>query len=99
MAERPAGFGYAPHPDLATPRPADAQASTAQARGLVKVSMNFTPQTIDVLRKLADHQNRTMTEVVRRAIGLLDFIEKETKAGGKLLIEDAGGKLKRVIMP
>ncbi len=84
-----------------SPRTADPPNDPAGVtnKSLVKVSMNFTPQTIDVLRGLARSQGTTMTEVVRRSIGLQKFIAEEMEAGGKLIIEDVKGNLKRVLLP
>lgn len=72
---------------------------TATKSDLVKVSMNFSPQTIAVLRDLSQKSGATMTEVARRGIGLQKFIAQEIEAGGKLLIEDSKGKMQRVILP
>lgn len=66
---------------------------------LVKVSMNFSPQTIAVLRELARKSGVTMTEIMRRSIGFQRFLTQEIDAGGSLLIKDRKGKMKQVVLP
>jgi hypothetical protein len=61
--------------------------------------MNLSHQTVEVLRELSRKSGTTMTEVVRRSIGLQKFAMAEIDAGGKLLVEDADGTMKRVLLP
>lgn len=81
------------------PTEAEGNAAANRAKGLVKVSMNFSPQTLDVLKEMSRKSATTMTEVVRRSIGLQKFVAEEIEAGGKLIIEDSRGKMKQVLLP
>jgi hypothetical protein len=75
------------------------KAPEAEIRGLTKISMNFSPAALDALRMMAKGQGITMTEVVRRALSLQRFVVGEIEAGGKLLVEERDGRIKRVVLP
>ena len=83
-----------------TPEPGEpAMQSAAAGAELVKVSMNLAPWTVDVVRDLSRTYGTTMAEVVQRGIGLQKVVADEIEKGGKLLIEDSNGRLKRVVFP
>ena len=56
-------------------------------------------ETQDILRDLAKNQKTTVTEIIRRGIGVMQFLDRELKRGDRLLIEDVSGKLRRVLFP
>ncbi len=63
----------------------------------IKLSLNLSEEAVAALRKLAKDRNRTMTEVIRDAIGTEVFIEDAKKKNEKILIEEAGGKIRQLI--
>lgn len=64
----------------------------------VKVSVNLTQDDLDTLRTLASKRSTTVTETLRRAIGMEKFVEDVTDKGGALLIEDKDKTLRRVVI-
>jgi hypothetical protein len=62
-----------------------------------KVTFNIPTAEIDALRDLAQRQGITVTTALRRAIGTEIFLAENESKGAKVLIEEYGGKMSRVI--
>jgi len=58
---------------------------------MVKLSVNVSNETLDVLRWLARVKEITMTEAIKDAIGAAQFIEEAKRRGDKILTEDKDG--------
>jgi transcriptional regulator of met regulon len=67
------------------------------ADDVIKMSVNFPVDAVKVLKKLAKKRGRTMTEVLRHAIGTEKFIEDVHAAGGKILVEDKRGSIRQLV--
>lgn len=63
----------------------------------VRISANLAPEVVDALRSLAERRGTTMTEVLRRAISLEQFLDERLRDGGRLMIEDEDEKLSTVV--
>jgi hypothetical protein len=64
----------------------------------VKVTVNLPQQDIDTLRSIADRKGITMTEALRRAIALEQFVEEAVGRGANILIEEKGKTLRQVVI-
>ena len=56
-------------------------------RDLQTVSINLPSDTLDAIRKIAEHRNLTMTDAIRRAITTESYIEDEIENGGTILVK------------
>jgi hypothetical protein len=65
--------------------------------GTVKLTVNVPKGSIGMLKKYACAHRTTLTEALRRALGLQDFLGKHVSKGGKVLIEHPDGKLVQLI--
>lgn len=52
--------------------------------GIVRLNVNLNAETADTLKKISEEHNLSLTEVVRRAISLYNFIEEETERGHRI---------------
>jgi hypothetical protein len=53
-------------------------------------------EDLDLLRRMSEEQNISMTDVVRRGLQTLNFFWQVKKDGGRLLVEKANGRIHRV---
>ena len=67
-------------------------------KGSTKLTVNVPTESMDELRHYSRAHGITMTEGIRQALGLLDFVDKEIQAGAKLLIEDRRGRYRQIMM-
>jgi hypothetical protein len=66
-------------------------------RDLQKVSLNLPSDTLDNVRRIAKHQNLTMTDAIRRAIATESYVEDETNNGGTILVKKPDGTYKEIV--
>ncbi len=66
-------------------------------KGTIKLVVNMPRQSAEDLRGYANGHRMTMTEALRRALGVQDFLGKHVSAGGKVLIERKNGELYQLI--
>jgi len=64
--------------------------------GTTRLAVNVPTKALDSLQAYATMHEITVTEAIRRALCLQDFLSKEIVKGGKVLIEDEGGKIHRL---
>lgn len=53
-----------------------------------KISANLSDDVVEALREMADRDNVTQSEVVRRAVSTLKFILDAQRAGQSILLRD-----------
>ena len=63
---------------------------------LKKVTVNLPDDQVDFIQKIADAENRTFTEVLRRSINTEKFFVEQEKSGNKILLEN-GGNIREVL--
>ena len=66
-------------------------------KGTTKLAVNLPSESVNRLRTYAEVHEITMTEALRRALGVQDFLNKELYKGGKILIEDKRGNFHQLI--
>lgn len=65
----------------------------SKAQDVVRLSVNLAVDVAQVLKSLAAKKNISVTETVRRAIAVLNFVESETAKGNKIaVVEKIDGK-------
>jgi hypothetical protein len=72
--------------------------SAADPNQKLRVSADLPVGTVELLRQLAERQNITLTDALRRAIATESLIqERIEKNGVKVLLEDPDGRTSEVI--
>lgn len=68
----------------------------AETKTFTRLSININSETEEVLKR---HKDRgfSITETVRRAVALLDMIDKEHSSGGRLQLVDAKGDVRELM--
>ena len=66
---------------------------------IIRLSVNINEETADALRKLVADKGITITEVMRRAIAVTDFLYKEQDKGKIIQTVSRKGKVRNVILP
>ncbi|WP_214584360.1 ribbon-helix-helix protein, CopG family [Clavibacter michiganensis] len=64
----------------------DAPPSTST--GIVRLNVNLNAETAQALRDIAAARHISVTEAVRRAIAVYDYIEEETRSGRRVQTSD-----------
>ncbi len=66
-----------------------------------RMTIEFSKQVDDILKELAKKNNTTKVEVLRRALSLYDYVEKETskEQNRRLSITDEDKIIKDIILP
>jgi hypothetical protein len=68
------------------------------ARPVVKLSVNLPPEDVAVIRELSAKRSTTMTEVIRKGIGLQKYLQDAIDKGGKIFVEDRRGRLREIVL-
>lgn len=61
-----------------------------------RLSVNINAETAEFLRTAGEREGRSITEIIRRAVGLYKFVVYDE--AGAVYIEDANGALSKVMM-
>ncbi|MEU1165436.1 hypothetical protein ACFY0P_09255 [Streptomyces sp. NPDC001714] len=56
--------------------------------GFRKISVNLSEEVLQALRDMAERDNISMTEVLRRSISTQKFLDDEQRSGKRVLLED-----------
>lgn len=67
-------------------------------RQVVRLSIELPADVAATMNRLADERQCSKTEVIRRAIGVLAFVEGEAAAGNKLAVVNDRGKVVREVV-
>lgn len=59
-----------------------------QPSNIVRLSLNVSREVSDVAKELARRRGLTVTETVRRAIGVLKFMDEVEARGGRIYVEE-----------
>lgn len=63
-----------------------------------RLNLNVTDETAQQLEALAEARGSTLTEAVRRSVGIMDHLSQEIAKGSKLYIELPDGTRNRIIL-
>ena len=70
----------------------------AKPMSFTKISVNLSEEVLQALREMAQRDNITMTEALRRSISTQKFLDDEQRAGKLILIEDPETKEKQRVV-
>lgn len=82
-------------PDLALRSPGGRHPTEMWRRGAVsyqKISVNLSDEVLQELKEMAQRDNVTMTEVLRRSISNQKFLDDAQRSGKYVLLQDAATK-------
>lgn len=65
---------------------------------LTRLSVNMNQDTHDALMEISGKRHISMTEVIRRAVLVLKYVEDVHARGDKLLIEEQDGRITELIL-
>ena len=65
---------------------------------VVKLSVNLSREVVDALKRIAERDNVTVTEALRRSISTQKFIDDQQQDGAKILVEDKDKKTVRQVV-
>jgi len=63
-----------------------------------RLSVNLSEKAYKDLEAMADEAGISMTEVVRKAIGMEKFLTDAQNKNQKILLEDANGKVQQIVV-
>lgn len=64
-----------------------------------RLTVNIADDVAEMIRRMKRETTAgTATEVVRRAIAVLDFFYEQQKLGNKVLVQTAEGKVKEIVI-
>ena len=87
--------------DTQAPGRSSATPAESQTQDVVRLSINLAPDVAGVLKGLAKRKRINVTEAVRRAIAVWNFVETENAKGNKIaVVENVGGtdRLREVVI-
>lgn len=62
-----------------------------------KVTVNLPEDQVEFLQKIAEAENLTFTDVLRRSINSEKFFVDQEKTGRKVLVEDTDQRIREVM--
>lgn len=66
---------------------------------IVRLNVNLNGATADALKKLSEERGLSLTEVVRRAISVYNFIEDERQRGHRVqTVDPEGGGIRELVL-
>ncbi|KIQ62976.1 hypothetical protein TR51_29435 [Kitasatospora griseola] len=68
-----------------------------EPKGFTRLSININAETEEVLKR---HKKRgiSITETVRRAVALLDLVEREYESGSKIQLVDRDNGVRELVL-
>jgi hypothetical protein len=78
------------------PALATAQTSQPVQSGVVRLSINLAADVAEILKRWAEVKTISVTEAVRRAIAVWDFVETERAKGNRLAVIEGEGSRQRI---
>ena len=62
-----------------------------------RLSLNLSPVVMNTVKTIAEEEGITLTEAMRRAISMLNYIHQNKKDGNRILVEEGStGKVREV---
>lgn len=65
--------------------------------GMKKVTVNLPEDQVAFLQQIAQEENMSFTDALRRSINSEKFFVTQKKANRKILVEEAGQRIREVI--
>jgi predicted transcriptional regulator len=64
---------------------------------MVKLTVQLSTRTDRILAELAEKQETTKAQVIRRGIALLSYLEDEVARGGRVVVKRPDGEMEIVL--
>jgi len=64
---------------------------------MAKFTLEFSDQAAKIVRKLADEHETSQSEIVRKAVNLMNFVDEERRAGNHLLVQTPDGRFREIV--
>jgi hypothetical protein len=84
--------------EVGTPECESARSPWDIPDGVIRLSCNLAGDVAAVLKRWAEQKRISITESVRRAISVWNFVETEIAAGGTMFVRDVDGTFHEVVM-
>lgn len=68
------------------------QAEVMRSLGIVRLSVLINLETLKAIKAISKESNISVTEVIRRAIGVASFLYGESRSGRKIVVTDKRGR-------
>lgn len=77
----------------------DEQAVPAAERttALQRMTFNLSPKVADMARRLAEENETSVTEIIRRSIVLSEYVEGALNRGARIYVAEPGGEMREVV--
>jgi hypothetical protein len=66
--------------------------------GTARLSINLSTETADAFKEPTGRKGLTLTEGIRRAIIVLQFVEDETSRGNQIAVIEQDGSIRKVVL-
>jgi hypothetical protein len=66
--------------------------SSARSKATVKMSLHLSPETNDTLEQLSEENHITKSDLLRKALALMEVALKSKRNGNHLVIENSKGE-------
>lgn len=66
--------------------------------GYVRLNININSDAAAAIRDISRKRHISITEVIRRAIAIFQFLEHETAAGSKIQVVDKSGHIREIVL-
>lgn len=63
-----------------------------------RLSFNLSGELVETLREMAERNDTTMTEVLKRAIAVQRFLDEQKSQGRTILVEDPEAQTQRELV-
>lgn len=84
--------------DLENETAANSSKLKAGTTDTVRLNININDQVADALRQMSKKRRVSVTEIIRRAVSMLFFIEKEVEAGSTLQVVSKDGHIREIVL-
>jgi hypothetical protein len=81
-----------------TAAPEEADAARFERAGSVRLSINLSPETVEAFRELTGRKGLSITEGIRRAIVVWQFMEEEISKGNQISVVERNGQTRTIVL-
>lgn len=69
-----------------------------ESAGTTRITANIGPQTNDALKRFIEREGVTMTEAIRKLVGLGDLVYQAAKVDGVPVLFERDGRAERLVI-
>lgn len=64
----------------------------------IKTTVNFSPDSLEDLKKIANERGTSVAEVIRKAVWIESYLHEEIKKGSKILVKSSNNSIKELVI-